>query len=325
MTFLSRFPMGVATATAVAVALATPTALAPSAPPSASSATVQPASQARAAGATTVRVGSYNIHKDAKPLPWTAKRRNRVASQVLRSGFDVVGLQEANGNTNFPSLYRKVKHRFASTARCAKIKGTAVRDARSRILYDRTRFSGSRAISGRIRLDRSYSVSADYGCYQLLTEKATGARFLVASAHLVNGPGVAKDRKRYRQTRNLIADTLAVRRAHGASWPIVWAGDYNSSASRKYTFDAPRRAMRQAAGARDAFAVARTRKFGSYNSANQLRRRPWRTHHHVDHVYVSPGIGVRQFRVIVRLKGKLYRTPFASDHNPVRATLRIPY
>ncbi|MFD1826972.1 MULTISPECIES: endonuclease/exonuclease/phosphatase family protein [Mumia] len=287
---------------------------------------VVPASaEPTATGRTTVRLGSYNVHKDDHVLPWTGKRRNRVASQILRNGFDVIALQEANGNTIFPSLYRKVKHRYASNARCAKIKGTPVRDARARILYDRTRFRGSREISGRIRLDRSYAKSADYACYQLLTEKATGAQFLVASAHLINGPGAAKDRKRYRQTQNLIADTLAVRRAHGASWPIVWAGDYNSSGSRKYTFDGPRRAMRQGAAARDAFAVARARKNASYNSANQLRRRPWRTHHHVDHVYVSPGIGVAGFRVIVRLKGRLYRTPFASDHNPIRATLRIPY
>ncbi len=313
--------VGVATAAAVLTAV-------PSASGSAEATAAATGTAARAAaasGRTTVRMGSFNIHKDDAVLPWTSKRRNRVASQILGNGFDVIGLQEANGNTIFPSLYRKVKHRFAANARCAKIKGTRVRDARTRILYDRARFTGSRAISGRIRLDRSYAKSADYACYQLITEKATGARFLVVSTHLVNGPGAAKDRRRYRQTRTMIADTLAVRRAHGATWPIVWAGDYNSSGSRKYTFDAPRRAMRQAAGARDAYAVARVRKNGSYNSANQLRRRPWRTHHHVDHVYVSSGVGVAGFRVVVRLKGKLYRTPFTSDHNPIRARLRIPY
>ncbi len=300
------------------VALTTVAAVFTAVPPSSGTA-------AAAAGRTTVRMGSFNIHKDDKVLPWTAKRRARVASQILSNGFDVLALQEANGNTIFPSLYRRVKHRYAANARCAKVKGTRVRDARTRILYDRTRFTGSRTISGRILLDRSYAKSADFACYQLLTEKATGAKFLVTSAHLVNGPGAAKDRKRYRQTQNLIADTLAVRRAHGASWPIIWAGDFNSSASRKYTFDGPRRAMRQGIGARDAFAVARTRKHGSYNSANQLRRRPWRTSHHVDHVYVSPGIGVSRFTVVVRLKGKLYRTPFTSDHNPIRATLQIPF
>ncbi|MGH1565452.1 endonuclease/exonuclease/phosphatase family protein [Mumia sp. DW29H23] len=329
MTEISRFSLVLTAAATVVAGLVAP-GLTPTAPATAEAATssalaTAPAAAARVTGRTTVRVGSYNVHRDGHPLPWTAKRRDRVASQILRSGFDVVGLQESNGNTNFPSLYRKVKHRFRSNAQCAKIKGTLVRDARARILYDPTRFSGSHAVSGRIRLDRSYSADADYACYQLLTEKATGAQFLVVSAHLINGPGRAKDLKRYRQTRNLINDTLAVRRAHGATWPIVWAGDYNSSGAHKYTFDAPRRAMRRLAGARDAFAVARVRRYGSYNSANQLRRRPWRTHHHVDHVYVSPGIGVSAFKVVVRLKGKLYRVPFASDHNPVRATLRIPY
>lgn len=307
--------------TVAAVAVATVLPLAPAPPAAAAPA----ASAAARTGTTTVRIGSYNVHKDDSTLPWTKARRDRVAAQILHSGFDVVALQEANGNTTFPSLRRKVRHRFAATARCAKVKGTRIRDARTRILYDRRRFSGSRAVSGRVRLDGTYAKTADYACYQLLTEKATGARFLVASAHLVNGRGRAKDRRRYRQTRNLIADTLAVRRRHGDSWPIVWAGDYNSSGAHKYTFDAPRRAMRRLAGARDAYAAAHRREHGSYNSANQLRRRPIRTHHHVDHVYVSPGIRVRAFAVIVRLKGRLYRVPFASDHNPIRATLRIPY
>ncbi|WP_370615702.1 endonuclease/exonuclease/phosphatase family protein [Mumia qirimensis] len=329
MTGFSRFSTAVASATTVVVALTTPGLTSPAPATAATSSTaaaVTPAAMTTAVrGRTTVRVGSYNVHKDDRFMPWTAKRRDRVARQILRNRFDVVALQETHGMFNFPSLRRKVKHRFAATARCGRIRGTEVRDARTRILYNPSRFSGSREISGRILLDRTHKGASDYGCYQLLTEKATGARFLVASVHLATGATRAMDLRRYRQTRNLINDTLAVRRAHGAAWPIVWAGDYNSSASRRYTFDAPKRAMRQMAGARDAYAVARTRRNGSYNSANQLRPKPWRTHHHVDHVYVSPGIGVSAFRVVIRLDGKRYRTPFASDHNPIKATLRIPY
>ncbi|KAA1418330.1 hypothetical protein FE697_021145 [Mumia zhuanghuii] len=329
MTALSPFRVVAATLLAAPLVLAPATTLAAPAEHSAGTAAAAVAAptalSARATARTTVRVGSYNVHKDDRRMPWTAKRRDRVARQILGNRFDVVALQETHGMFNFPSLRRKVAHRFAATARCGRVKGTEIRDTRTRILYDRSRYSGSRTISGRILLDRTHAPPSEYACYQLITQKATGAKFLVVSAHLVTGTGRAKDLKRYQETRNLINDALAVRRAHGATWPIVWAGDYNSSGSRRYTFDAPKRAMRQLVGARDAYAVARTRKHGSYNSANQLRRVPWRTHHHVDHVYVSPGIGVSAFRVVVRLSGRLYKTPFASDHNPIRATLRIPY
>ena len=48
------------------------------------------------------------------------------------------------------------------------------------------------------------------------------------------------------------------------------------------------------------------------------------TRDHVDHIFVDPAITVVQFKVIVSLNGSSYAKPFATDHNPVRATLAIP-
>ena len=50
---------------------------------------------------------------------------------------------------------------------------------------------------------------------------------------------------------------------------------------------------------------------------------------HVDHIYLDPRITVREWRTMPRFTRDsdgdlMYRTPFASDHNPVRALLTIP-
>lgn len=278
----------------------------------------------RATGRISVRIGSFNIRKSDSRLPWTASRRDLVAAQIRDNRFDVIGLQEANGNNNFASLYPRVKSAFASTASCAKVRHTTIRDARARILYNPNRFTGSRAMSGRLNLDHSSRPDADLACWQLLTERPTGAKFLVVSAHLDSGSGRAHDNRRYQQAKNVIADVAAIKRRHNATWPVLWPGDFNSSASRRYSYDGPTIAM-ASVGSRDAYAVATKRTNGSYNSANQLSRTPIRTHHHVDHIFVSSGVSVSRFKVVVRLDGRTYRTPFASDHNPIRATVKIPY
>lgn len=301
-----------------------PTAAAQAISVPAGSATVHQSVTARATGRVSLRIGSFNIRKSDKKLPWTAARRDRVAQQILSNRFDVIGLQEANGNDNFASLYPKVRSRLVSTAQCAKVKHTTIKDARARILFNPSRFTGSHAISGRLNLDHSSRRDADFACYQLLTDRRTGAQFLVVSTHDASGVGRANDDRRYRQLKNLVADVARIQRAHGASWPVLWPGDYNSSASKKYSYDGPRIAM-ASIGARDAYAVAGRRKHGSYNSANQLKRTPVRTHHHVDHIFVSRSVRVSSFKVVVRLKGKHYRTPFASDHNPIRATVSFAY
>ncbi|RYI99999.1 MAG: hypothetical protein EON52_24610 [Actinomycetales bacterium] len=62
-----------------------------------------------------------------------------------------------------------------------------------------------------------------------------------------------------------------------------------------------------------------------YNSANQGIVRPIKNGDHVDQVWVSRSVAVKVWQLRPDMKtAKSYRTPFASDHNPLRVVLVVP-
>jgi endonuclease/exonuclease/phosphatase family metal-dependent hydrolase len=161
-----------------------------------------------------------------------------------------------------------------------------------------------------------------YAAFQELRSRATGARMLFVSTHLVVGNGSYWDGKREAETNRMIAAATA--RARRAGIPVVYAGDFNSDVSKMHAFDGPGVAMR-AASVANAFDVAQSRSKASYNSANGYQRRPPRAGDHIDDVYTAPGVSVRSWRLLMNLRHGELVGVIPSDHNPLVARIAFPF
>jgi len=234
--------------------------------------------------------------------------RKPIAGALVRStNSDVIATQESHSkDTNFGT----------------ELKGYTLASYYSaKSLYYRTaKFTKVR--SGIITLNKSRK---RYAVWAELQDKATRSRFIVANAHLEPYKGKTYDDLRKAQTKVLIA-TIA--KANTAKLPVVYAGDYNSNGSnaqKKYLggYDAPRTVFEDA-GIPDAMDAAATVVNDDYNSANQAINPPYRHGHHVDHIYLDPRIEPLQWQVMIRLSGKNYATPFATDHNPLFTAMTVP-
>lgn len=75
----------------------------------------------------------------------------------------------------------------------------------------------------------------------------------------------------------------------------------------------------------DAHQVALARSNERYDSANQYLRTPPAYGQSIDYVFVSPGIAVYSWRMIIALSRGRFVGTMASDHNPVYANVVIPY
>lgn len=189
------------------------------------------------------------------------------------------------------------------------------------LYYDTAKYEKQR--SGVITLN---STERKYAVWAQLRDLRTRTIFIVVDAHLQPYKGRRLDIMREAQTKKLISDLA---RANPNKFPVIYAGDYNSNKSNadqsRYPggYDAPRKVF-MAAGIPDAFDIAASKVNATWNSANQAKNPPLRHSDHVDHIFSDAAIKVLQFKVILSLDGSRYATPFATDHNPVRATLRVP-
>jgi endonuclease/exonuclease/phosphatase family metal-dependent hydrolase len=195
------------------------------------------------------------------------------------------------------------------------------------IFYKTSRFT--KLHSGTITLDAKHKRYAAWNEFQ---DKATRTPFYFVDAHLEPYKGKTRDDLRYAQTKVLIAAIAKVNTKH---LPVIYAGDYNSNADNaiqsKYKggYDAPLKAFK-AAGIPDGITLADILHHTIFNSANQAINPPYKYGDHVDHIYVSPTVRVNQLSVILGPNGATgsqsfrYATPFASDHNPMEATVTVP-
>jgi endonuclease/exonuclease/phosphatase family metal-dependent hydrolase len=162
-----------------------------------------------------------------------------------------------------------------------------------------------------------------WAAYQLLQSKATGAKFLVVSTHLFDGLGADKDQKRHTETVNMLSLAGDYATNHNAS-AIIYGGDFNSHDGRKHPFDGPGVAMR-AQHQSDAWYVAQTRVNKKYNSANDYERTEPTGSDSIDHLYASPGVGMRTWHLYLHLRNGQFVGAIPSDHSPLVSDLEIPY
>jgi len=162
-----------------------------------------------------------------------------------------------------------------------------------------------------------------WSAYQLLQDRASGARFLVTSAHEATGNGTSADTTRETETKNLIADASAYARAHG-SVPVIYAGDFNSNDGHTHVFDGPGVATR-AAHIADAFKSGASRVNARFNSANLYLRTPPADGRSIDRIFAPAGVGVASWRLTIDLSNGRFVGVIPSDHNPIAADLTLPY
>lgn len=267
--------------------------------------------------AATARVVTYNLcgqnkcrtSRNSSTVPTWSKRKKAAGTVVRATGAGIVSTQESGDkDTNF-------------ITELPKFRRAAYRSSKS--LFYRTDLYTMRR-SGALTLD---SARNRYAVWAELEDRATGTPMIVVDPHLEPGKGRDNDVRREAQTKRMLS---LVRTLNTEGVPVVYAGDYNSNKDNadqsKYKggYDAVRKVF-TAAGVVDSLAVARTKRYADYNTANQGLPTPIRNGDHVDAIYVDADIEVLDWRNVVKLAStNRYVTPFASDHNPVKADLVVP-
>lgn len=266
---------------------------------------------------TPLTVGSFNIHRDFPRLPLTNARIGLVADEIRRGEFQVVGLQETNIVAR-EAILERIGEYSASQADML-IDGRRRNPAGDQILYRGTYVTPTGA-SGVVRLP-SPADSQRHATYQEFRHNQSNARFLFVATHLTVGKTAATINWREKQLAYLMTNVV---HKYGSGIPVVVVGDMNSYFHHSITKDAPARSFASQLMP-DALLAAQTRLNLHYNSVNQLRVQPVTSGHHSDYIYTSPGVVASRGEIMPRLSGLLNRTPFASDHNAIRAELEIPY
>jgi hypothetical protein len=80
-----------------------------------------------------------------------------------------------------------------------------------------------------------------------------------------------------------------------------------------------------AAGIPDGIDVAQKRINAQYDSVNALYRKAKKGHGSFDHIYATPGVGIRSWGELLHLHKGRFVGVIPSDHNPVFSNVEIPY
>ncbi len=323
-----------------------------------------PAPAEAASHAVNIRVGTFNIQSVSldstrgEKRPWR-QRRGRVVSEILGERVAVLGLQEANpskyfasrlvhGSNQYLDLRNGLNARGGHYAVANRYAYNCVKSATpykcrhkdrnasngERILYD-TRKLRLLSINA-LKYSRQSNVSGAFLAWARFRSKANGARFLFATTHLD---------PRNRSTRRAQWHQLirTINRVKGHT-PVIVTGDFNTQ-----KFDRMSREMLPAmkrAGYGDVLnqhyrvnpsrhVRARTRINGWMNTANHLSRnvRSWsyskrhdKTGNGIDYVFASNRLRIPAYKVVVDYNRSTMRVRgvLPSDHNMVRATIRLP-
>lgn len=289
----------------------------------------RPAPTPRTQAALTV--GTFNIHRGGSGLPMNGARLDRIASEIGRANYDVVGLQEANTDAR-----KALLPRLGGVYDFSLMGDHLGRTTSGGLIFYKPSVLYPGKIQGQMPLPTPSWSNPRYGLYQDFYHRPSGAHFLFVTVHLSNLSGRASSDARNTQAQSLISQ---INEVNPNQLPLVLVGDMNSNHAKKYVYDAPRRVY-EAQGLREVFDLAATKVNANFNSFNHLLTVPKMGGYRPDQIYVSPGISVSYAETMVRtVKRKMkvrkknktvrkvvhrYQTPFISDHNAIRATALIP-
>jgi endonuclease/exonuclease/phosphatase family metal-dependent hydrolase len=280
-----------------------------------------------------VRVMTYNIkeaHFDGEEeggdvvAPWNPDRKEAVARLITRADPDVVGIEEGatkiGHRRHGPRQVDTLRKALGGNYRLARTEVPPNRPGTHRtgdyILYKKATWravgKGGHWALGNHR----------WAAHQVLRNRASGAKFLFVTAHLRQQPGRSNDVLRQRETESLVhhGHQLAARKGV----PVVYVGDFNSDPFGNHAYNAPALVMKQHHIA-DSYNVAQKRVRARYNTANHYMRRPPHVGARIDYIFAPQGVGVRSWKLIMRMHHGEFVGTIPSDHNPVVSDLMIPY
>lgn len=293
-------------------------------------------SKAKAPSAVTLRAGAAIkvattnlLLAGAEPsgaASW-AQRRGPLSALLRSASPDIYGVQEADTRTS-PFAYQS-RTQLDDFVRLTSGAGRTYRVAPSgqttrkpeepvHIVYDAATWTTKPAWGGRLRLSAAGEKKDRWMMWQILQHKSSGKRVFVANTHLSNGRTAASHRARATQTDQILSE---ISRRNTGSLPVIILGDLNA-----YDGVAGTTPMTKLAAARyvstDLFAAKQVND--RFTSMNKLQAKPLSNGLKVDHIFTSPDVAQRAFKVVVRTSGGRYVTPFPSDHNPLVAHLVLP-
>jgi endonuclease/exonuclease/phosphatase family metal-dependent hydrolase len=292
------------------------------------------AGASRAAGQSrlTVSVMTYNLLEISADGKWKGgnqvaswpQRRTAQIQLIDRASPDVISVQEGGSWVGRVRGPRQVDDLRAHLGGVYGLAHTEVPPSHKHyfrtgcyILYKRAEYkavghSGHWALGNR-----------RWAAYQVLKSRATGAKFLMVDPHLIVRSAGGTDAMRRQETATLVAKSRNFDAKRG-NLPIVYAGDFNSDNNSKHTVNAPSDYL-QAHGFHDSFRSAHSRSNARYNSANGYHRRPPAKRDRLDYIFTSRHVQVPSWHMLLNLRHGRFAGVIPSDHNPIVATLRIPY
>ncbi len=276
-----------------------------------------------------IRVGQFNIHSETatnNDVPPWKDRRDAVVASVNQGGPpDILAISEGDGwiaGKCSPRQVDDLASRLGSDWVVAHTDPIPCKEPNWKrtgtyIIYNSSLYRAVGAV-GHWKVSTSGNSAANFAAYQELVNVASGARMLFVSVHLQKGNSLAQDKEREAETENMLSDVAAL----NLDLPVIYAGDFNSQDQRAY--DGPGKVIRKAHIA-DAWFVAQHRVRPSYNSANAYQRKPPRTWTSIDHLCGSPGVALKTWEQIMKIKNGAYVGVIPSDHNMVVADVTYPY
>ncbi|WP_375485816.1 endonuclease/exonuclease/phosphatase family protein [uncultured Jatrophihabitans sp.] len=280
----------------------------------------------------SMRLMSYNIlnlgadrtrEAGGVVAPWSQRRAPAVAL-IKSANPDVVGIQEGNWWADATHHILQVDSLRNGLGGTYTLAHTEPRYGESDWKWFRTgnyilyKPSTYRAVGA----GGNWHLGAKaYAVYQVLQNKASGARVLVVNTHLTQPGGYSNDLARQSEMRSMVSGANA--RAHGL--PVVYVGDFNSNNNPKqYRLDGPGSIMRSSRIA-DARLVAQSHVNPHWDSANDYMRAPYHYDLYIDYLCLTPGVSATSWGMAMRMSHGRFVGTIPSDHNPIWTQLQFPY
>ncbi|WP_146827224.1 fibronectin type III domain-containing protein [Aeromicrobium flavum] len=274
---------------------------------------------------------TYNICSqvcDRRPelrmKPWSV-RRGVVTNTILRSGADVVALQESFGWKTIAGDLRSA-YTVVPEFGYYQVSTLAFRTSRFEQVVDTVTYGdgGETVVETTPRAATINLPNGKRATWSELRDRRTGRKTVFVSAHISDQTGSAANARRRVETRSLLVQVGA---ANTHRSRVVYLGDFNSNKSRGHAGDTPARVM-GSAGYLDAYDQARTLTRPNFNSVTKGALKPVRSFTHGDHidkVWVrrGDGIGVESWANANPIRGTKYVGPLGSDHCPILVRLRM--
>ncbi|MDR7086548.1 endonuclease/exonuclease/phosphatase family metal-dependent hydrolase [Aeromicrobium panaciterrae] len=277
-------------------------------------------------------VATYNIRKKYSDADWTA-RRKAVATNILTTAPDVIGIQEAipttygvNGKKQYADLMDLMGDPYAYVTSGSGSSGT-------QLAYNTERLT---KVKSGIKMLFEDGAAERYAVWAILKDKISDKSFFVVSTHLEPGTTTPElNAVRIHQAQDIL--DLVEDNANGR--PTIIVGDMNTSRTAE-----PNNGQYKTftgAGYIDPIdnsvanwfsgenATAEHIVNAQYSSANKLERKALLSSFpngtHIDYMYTSPSIRVAVWRQVLNLDttGSFVGT-IPSDHNMMQMTIHLP-